>query len=165
MRLLLMRIDDRLLHAQVAVGWVGALSPDIVVVADDAVAAAADQARLLAMGLPPGVELIVSRVSETASMLLERSADEKKYILIVRNPFAALEILEAGLKVESVNVGGMHFGQGKTKLLPYLFIDGRDLGALRRIADRNVRLFAQDVPGNPSYEVPKLLKKGKIEEN
>ncbi|MCX5800538.1 MAG: PTS sugar transporter subunit IIB [Candidatus Eisenbacteria bacterium] len=160
-----MRIDDRLLHAQVAVGWVGALSPDVVIVADDDAASTPGQAKLLGMGLPDNVELVVAKVGEAAGILKERALDTKKCILLVRDPLGALQILEAGLSVEWINVGGMHFGEGKTKLLPYVFVDGRDSEILQELAAGDVRLVAQDVPGNPSYDVVKLLRKGKLEED
>ena len=160
-----MRIDDRLLHAQVAVGWVGGLSPDVVMVADDVVVSTPGQAELLGMGLPPNVELVVAKLSEAVGILDRRALDTKKCILLVRNPLGALRILEAGLSVESINVGGMHFSEGKTKLLPYLFVDRRDSEILEQIASRNVKLTAQDVPGNSSYDVVKLLRKGKIEKD
>lgn len=164
-RLVLTRIDDRLLHAQVAVGWVGALSPDVVVVADDVAASTPGLAQLLGMGLPSNVELVVAGVSDAVCILKGRSSDKKKCILLVRNPLGALQILEAGIPVGCINVGGMHFSEGKTKLLPYVFVDRRDSEILRELVARNVKLVAQDVPGNPSYDVVKLLGKGKLEEN
>jgi PTS system mannose-specific IIB component len=164
-KLVLMRIDDRLLHAQVAVGWVGALSPDVVIVADDVVASTPGQAELLGIGLPPHVELVVAKVSEAVSLLKGRTLDKRKCILLVRSPLSALRILKAGLTVESINAGGMHFSEGKTKLLPYLFVDRRDSEILEQIASRNVKLIAQDVPGNPSRDLVKLLKRGKVEKD
>lgn len=165
MNIVLVRIDDRLLHAQVAVGWIGALSPDVIVVADDAVASTPEQAQLLSMGLPADVELVVAKVSETAGILRARALDKKKCILLVRDPLGALQIMETGLSVDSINVGGMHFSAGKTKLLPYLFVDRRDVEILRQIVARNVKLSARDVPGNPCYDVVKLLRKAKLDED
>jgi len=160
-----MRIDDRLLHAQVSLGWVGALSPDVIVVADDLVASTPGQAELLGMGLPENVELIVTKVDEVGDVLKKRGRDKRKYILLVRNPRGALQIVKDGLSPEMINVGGMHFGQGKTKLLPYLFIDECDCEIFEKMAAMNVKLVAQDVPGNPSYDVVRLLRKGKLEQN
>lgn len=160
--MVLTRIDDRLLHAQVALGWVGALSPDVVLVADDKVARDAGQISLMRMGLPPEVEFIAAGVSESAGILKSDSSGEKKCILIVRTPVEAVLIVEAGIPIETVNVGGMHFAEGKLKLLPYVYVDGEDVRALRRLASMNVKLTAQDVPGNPSYDVMKLMQKHRI---
>ncbi len=157
MKLVLTRIDDRLLHAQVALGWVGALSPDVVIVADDKLSADGRQVPLLRMSLPAEVELLVAGVEESAGLLKEDVAGARKCILVLRTPADAVRLVEAGVKVAAVNVGGMHFAEGKARLLPYVFVDGNDAKALRWLASRNVELTAQDVPGNPSYDVVKLL--------
>jgi len=157
MRLVLTRIDDRLLHAQVALGWVGALSPDVVVVADDKLAEDRRQVQLMRMSLPPEVELVAVGVDEAARLLKQDEAGDRKCIVVVRTPAEALRFVEAGAPVAWVNVGGMHFAEGKIRLLPYVYADRRDAELLARLASKNVQLTAQDVPGNPAYDVVKLL--------
>lgn len=155
--MVLTRIDDRLLHAQVALGWVGALSPDVVVVADDKLAENRRLLPLMRMSLPSEVELVVAGVEESAGLLRQADSDTRKCILVVRTPAEAVRILEAGVRVRAVNVGGMHFAQGKVRLLPYVYVDRQDVQALEHLSSRNVELTAQDVPGNPSYDLKKLL--------
>ena len=157
MKLVLTRIDDRLLHAQVALGWVGALSPDVVLVADDRLSGDERQIPLMRMSLPPEVELVVAGVEESARLLKQDETGVRKCILIVRTPAEAVRVVEAGAPVAAVNVGGMHFAEGKVRLLPYVYVDRRDAEALGRLARRRVQLTAQDVPGNPAYDVVKLL--------
>ncbi len=157
MRLVLTRIDDRLLHAQVALGWVNALNPDVVVVADDKLSGDQRQIPLMRMSLPPEVELVVAGVEESARLLERDAADARKCVLIVRTPADAVRLVEAGARVAAVNVGGMHFAEGKVRLLPYVYVGREDVEALRRLSARDVELRAQDVPGNPSYDVVKLL--------
>jgi mannose/fructose/N-acetylgalactosamine-specific phosphotransferase system component IIB len=156
-KLVLTRIDDRLLHAQVALGWVGALSPDVVLVADDLMAVEQDYVPLLRMGLPPEVELVVAGVDESVRILKESSSDKKKCILLVRTPAEALRIVEAGISVSEINVGGMHFAEGKRRLLHYVYVDDADVRTLRKLSSTGMSLTAQDVPGNPSYDLRKLL--------
>ncbi len=158
MKLVLTRIDDRLLHAQVSLGWVGALSPDVVLVADDRLRRDERQVSLMRMGLPPEVEMVVAGVEEAAGLLKQDEAGARKCILVLRTPADAVRLLEAGVPLAAVNVGGMHFAEGKVRLLSYVYVDGRDAEALRRLAAGGVRLTAQDVPGNPAHDVEKLLK-------
>jgi mannose/fructose/N-acetylgalactosamine-specific phosphotransferase system component IIB len=157
MRIVLLRIDDRLLHAQVALGWVGALNPDVVLVADDKLCGDQRQIPLMRMSLPPEVELIVAGVDESAGLLKQDAAGTRKCILVVRTPVEAVRLVEAGVRVAAVNVGGMHFAEGKVRLLPYVYVGRQDVEALRRLS-ADAELTAQDVPGNPSYDVLKLLK-------
>ncbi|KPJ59144.1 MAG: hypothetical protein AMJ46_12335 [Latescibacteria bacterium DG_63] len=163
--LVLVRIDDRLLHAQVALGWAGSLSPDLILIADDAMASDPSQARLLRMGLAPSVKLTIAGLQRAANIVKQRASDSGKCILLVRTPLQALQLLDAGLKIESINVGGMHFSEGKSKLLPYVYVDRRDMEVLEQIASRGVKLTALDVPGNPSYDLTKLLRKVRLEKD
>jgi mannose/fructose/N-acetylgalactosamine-specific phosphotransferase system component IIB len=165
MRLVLTRIDDRLLHAQVALGWVSALSPDVVLVADDRLSGDPRQIQLMRMSLPPEVELMVAGVEDSVRVLKNDSSGTRKCILIVRTPAEAVRIVEAGVPVVTVNVGGMHFAEGKVKLLPYVYVDRKDVETMGRLTSRNVELTAQDVPGNPSYDVAKLMKESGPYEN
>jgi PTS system mannose-specific IIB component len=161
--LVLVRIDDRLLHAQVALGWAGSLSPDLILIADDAMASDPSQAELLRLGLTSSVELTIVDVERAAILLRQSASDARKCILLVRTPLQALQLLDAGVLLDAINVGGMHFAEGKSRLLPYVYVDRKDIETLRQISSRGVRLTALDVPGNPSYDLIKLLRKAKIE--
>lgn len=165
MNLVLVRIDDRLLHAQVALGWAGSLSPDVILIADDVMASDPMQARLLRMGLTSSVDVTIADLERAADLVKTSASDDRKCILLVRTPLQALRLLDAGVEMGSINVGGMHFAEGKTKLLPYVYVDSKDVEILEQIASRGVRLTAVDVPGNPSHDLVKLLRKGKIEED
>ncbi|MFH0777071.1 MAG: PTS sugar transporter subunit IIB [Candidatus Eisenbacteria bacterium] len=165
MNLVLFRIDDRLLHAQVVVGWGNALSPDVFFIADDQTAVTPGAGELLRMGLPSEAKLMVAEVKRSPGILKEHSASAGKCVLLVRGPKQALELVDGGVSVGSINVGGMHFSQGKRKILPYLYVNDEDILMLRRLAARVPRLTAQDVPGNPCYDVAKLLGKVDIEQD
>ncbi|UCF78617.1 MAG: PTS sugar transporter subunit IIB [Candidatus Eiseniibacteriota bacterium] len=165
MDLVLVRIDDRLLHAQVALGWVNFLSPDLILVADEKTAADPGLTQLLRMGLTSSVELAVADIENAAGIVKKGASDTRKCILLVRSPRHALRLLDAGVRTESINVGGMHFAEGKRKLLPYVYVGRDDVEVLEQIASRGVKLTAIDVPGNPSYDLLKLLRKGQLEDD
>ncbi len=165
MDLVLVRIDDRLLHAQVALGWASFLSPDLILIADDRMARDPGHAELLRMGLEPSVELILADLERAADLLAKSASDTRKCILLVRTPRQALEILNKGIRLDAINVGGMHFGEGKCRLLPYVYVDRKDVDTLRQISSKGVKLTALDVPGNPSHDVIKLLRKARFEDD
>jgi mannose/fructose/N-acetylgalactosamine-specific phosphotransferase system component IIB len=56
-----------------------------------------------------------------------------------------------------INVGGMHYEEGKRKLLPYLYVDEEDVLYLRRLIERGISVRAQDVPGAASHDLRDLL--------
>jgi len=99
----LLRVDDRLIHGQVVLGWGTALKPDRIVLADDAVASNEWERSLYAQGWPD-VRITIVSVAEAARQLLAGIFDEERIILLVRNPRDVVALMDLGLSVAAVNV-------------------------------------------------------------
>jgi PTS system mannose-specific IIB component/PTS system galactosamine-specific IIB component len=151
----LLRVDDRLVHGQVVEGWVPYLKADLVVVASDAAAADELQTSLMRMALPGGVELKVVAVRDTARAL-EADPDARALVL-VPGPAEALALLQAGVAVDRVNVGGLHFNAGKIQLGRAVFLGPEDKDALRAIAARGIRLEGRPLPSDPAEDLAAML--------
>lgn len=153
----LLRIDDRLLHGQVALGWVIALGSKLIVLANDEVAGDAWLAEIYAGAAPADVRIEILTLKETAGRFGEFCDESLAAIVLVKTAEDALDLVEMGAMTETVNVGGMHFEQGKRRLLPYLYVNERDEIALRRLLGLGVKIEAQDVPGGKSHDLAALL--------
>jgi mannose PTS system EIIAB component len=152
----LVRLDDRLLHGQVAVGWAGRLRPARIVVADDTVSASDLGRELAESSAPPGVEARVVSLAELAGL---PESDSQDAFLLLRGPHELVRALRGGLAAPRVNVGGLHAAPGRRRVLDYLYLDDAEALALREAAAAGCRLTAQDVPGNPEHDVLTLLSK------
>ena len=150
----LVRLDDRLLHGQVAVGWVGALRPGILVVADDRLAGSTWERELVESAAPEGVAVRVMSLDEVSNV---SPADASHGILLLRGPLELARLVRSGMRPPEVNIGGLHTAAGRTRILDYVHLNSEEAGALREVAAGGTRLFAQDVPGNPSMELLTLL--------
>lgn len=151
----LVRIDDRLIHGQVVEGWLPHLKAEhvvVVVAAKDDVACA-----LMKMAMPTDVSLEVVAVKEAAAAVASEPSKTKKTLVLVPGPAEALALLEAGLAVTRVNVGGLHYTAGKVQLGKALFLDAADRQALAGIAARGVRLEGRALPGDPAEDVAAAL--------
>ncbi len=151
----LVRIDDRLVHGQVVEGWLPHLKAEHVVVwsSGDEVARA-----LMMMAMPPSVSLqVVSTAPAALAAFAAEPAKSKRTLVLVPGPAEALELLEAGLSVKLVNVGGLHYNAGKVQLGKALFLDDEDRKALADIAGRGVRLEGRALPGDPAEDVAAAL--------
>ncbi len=151
MPLLLTRIDDRLIHGQVVVGWCRRLRPDRIVLCHDRIAADPWQREVYASSVPP--QLAVSILDRAATVRLLGDGAAEGRLLLVEGPGDLLDLLARGVELEEVNLGGMHARHGKYELLPYIHLDAADLADLRQLLVRGVRLFAQSVPGAPRIEI------------
>ena len=153
----LLRIDDRLVHGQVVEGWVPFLQVDLVVVVSDAAAADEIQMALMKMALPPSVGLLALRVADAVSALTSPKISARKALVLVPSPTEALSLIEKGLAVDRINVGGLHYTVGKVQLGRALFLDEKDRLALRELSDRGVRLEGRALPADVEENLSAVL--------
>ena len=149
------RVDDRLIHGQVVVAWGRHLRPRRIWVVDDATAASEWERKLLSSAAPE-VEVRVVSVAEGAAAYADEAAAEGVALLIVRSLKAAAELVEAGAPIATLNLGGIHYAAGRTKVNEYIYLDAEDRAYARRLIARGVRLSVQDVPATRPVPLPEL---------
>ena len=159
MSVVLVRVDQRLFHGQVAVGWVPALDADHVLIADDTLAADTFGCEVMTSAAPPELTVLVVTMAEAARRF---AALEGRTILLLRNPAALLELVRLGVPVKDANVGGLHWKEGARRFLDYLYVTPEDVTALAEAAALGVRLTAQDLPGNPKVDLNAALADGRL---
>jgi len=155
--LLLARVDDRLIHGQVAFGWGGALCPTWIAIVSDSLRQDSDRAALYLLAAPEGVRAVVLSVAEALDPALLSTIERERAFLLFQGPEEALRLREGGFPLTELNVGGLHFSGGRRFVLPFVYLDDQDRGCLRRLASLGVRLVAQDLPTNPSQRLEPLL--------
>lgn len=153
----LLRVDDRLIHGQVVEGWVPFLKVDLVIVVSDAAAADEIQTALMKMALPPSVGLLVLPVMEAAASLKSAQLAKRSALVLVPGPAEALALVENGVAVDRINVGGLHYTVGKVQLGRALFLDEKDRLALRALAAKGVRLEGRALPGDAEEDLTAAL--------
>lgn len=153
MAIVLLRVDDRLVHGQVVEGWIPYLKVDLIVVVSDVAAADPIQAALMKMALPTAIGLLVLKVAEAPAALASPQAVSRRILVLVPGPEEALGLLEKGVVVDRINVGGLHFTVGKVQLGRALFLGEKDRKALRDIAARGVRLEGRPLPSDPEEDL------------
>ncbi len=153
MPVILARIDDRLIHGQVTVGWSRQLRPDRIILANNAIAADAWQSRVYASTVPPEIKVSILPVARTAAELADPANLDERILLLTGSAEEMNELVHIGAPVATVNVGGLHFSAGKKEMLPFVFVDESDLRAFTRLLDMGTTLSAQQVPGGREYAV------------
>jgi len=162
MPILLTRIDDRLIHGQVVVGWAQALKADHIIVVNDEVVVNDMQKFLFRMATPTEINLSIIGVKEAALKIKNREFDDDKAIILVKSPKDICEVIEEGGKVGEVNIGGMHFSESKIQLYDAIFVDADDVASFKRIKELNVNLEVRMVPTDSRKDIFKAIKE-KIE--
>ncbi len=156
--IVLMRIDDRLIHGQVVEGWVNFLKATRIIVADDRVASNALQRSIMEIAVPQGLQVFIGGVEEICGQARAAGPANDRAILLFSNPADVARAIRMGLVCRSLNIGGMRYVPGKRKLIDVLAVDDADLEALREIAAQGVKVEVQTVPTQKPMPLEKLFK-------
>ena len=157
MPLSLVRIDDRLIHGQVVLGWSRALKPDRIVVANDRIANNAWERKFYTASVPPHIKVSFLTVAETAVELLNNLFKNEAVLILFESVKDVHAIVQKGVRLDKINVGGLHHRQGATELLPFVFLTDEDRDLLRELVKSGITLLAQDIPGNTATVINSLV--------
>ncbi len=158
MPIVLLRVDERLIHGQVVVGWGNRLHPDRIVVVDDDLAESKWEQELYTLGLPAGVDAIFATVAAARTALPSWREDPKRHLVLTRDIRTMRRLAEGGLlDGEEVNLGGLHYAPGRTAVLPYLYLDQQERDEARQLEATGARVSARDLPGARRVGLRELL--------
>jgi len=146
--IVLFRVDDRLIHGQVVLGWGTFLKPDRIVLADDLVASNEWERDLYASAAPPEIRVSILALTEAAAQLKAGIFDGEKVILLVKHPKNVLSLMDLGLPVSEVNVGGIHYREGREKVLENVYLDADERSIMRELVKRGVTLDGRALPSS-----------------
>ena len=154
----LYRIDDRLIHGQVVVGWGQPLNVRLIILVDDDVACCDWEQDLYRMGVPPEMELRFSDVATAVSDHQSYTADPRHSIVLTGN-VATMRALVSEIKpARGVNIGGLHHRPGRRPKLRYVFLSPDEEAELRGLMASGVKVTAQDVPSARAVPLEELLR-------
>ncbi|MCX5779150.1 MAG: PTS sugar transporter subunit IIB [Elusimicrobia bacterium] len=158
MPIMLTRIDDRLIHGQVVEGWVKAIDVNHIIVISDEVANDKMQQALLSMAVPSSITVTVLSIDDAARVLQENKYAKDNLLLLLSRPADVVRLLYYGVAITSVNLGGMHYSQGKTQLLRNLSVNEADVDALFAISAKGVELEGRILPRDERIDVIEILR-------
>jgi PTS system mannose-specific IIB component/fructoselysine and glucoselysine-specific PTS system IIB component len=153
MPIVLSRVDDRLVHGQVVVGWGRPLNVHRIVLVDDEVRESPWEQELYRMAAPPEIAVEFAGRAEAAQRLAEWDAGKERVLVLVGSvaTAVALDALAPGV-MRQLNLGGIHAGPGRRERLRYLCLTDEEHTMLEQLARRGVEVSAQDLPS--SHAVP-----------
>ncbi|NIF31397.1 PTS mannose transporter subunit IIAB [Enterobacter sp. Cy-643] len=157
----LARIDDRLIHGQVATRWTKETNVTRIIVVSDEVAADTVRKTLLTQVAPPGVTAHVVDVAKMIRVYNNPKYAGERVMLLFTNPTDVERIVEGGVKITSVNIGGMAFRQGKTQVNNAISVDEKDIEAFKKLNDRGIELEARKVSSDQKLKMMDLIAKVK----
>ncbi|MGQ0642207.1 MAG: PTS system mannose/fructose/N-acetylgalactosamine-transporter subunit IIB [Gemmatimonadaceae bacterium] len=153
----LYRIDDRLIHGQVVVGWGQPLALEFIVLVDDEVAQSDWEQELYRMGVPPEMRVYFDDVTTARKNLESYQTDDRRGLLLTADITSMAQLCDAAGSIRRVNVGGIHHRPGRVQRLRYVFLSPQEEDALRALEARGIEVTAQDVPGARPMPLSEIL--------
>lgn len=151
------RIDERLVHAQVATLWVKALNVARIVVVDEKAEENSLEKSSLEMATPTGVRLSVLTVNEAAENFKNGKYDTQEILLVVRDPRHLVALVEQGVALEAINVGILSRKENSTEVTPSVYLTKEDQQNLSALANKGIKIFAQLLPTDAPLDLAEVL--------
>lgn len=155
----LARIDDRLIHGQVATRWTKETNVSRIIVVSDQVAADPVRKTLLTQVAPPGVTAHVVNIAKMIRVFENPQYSGERVMLLFTQPSDVLRLVEEGVDIRSVNIGGMAYQQGKTQVTNAVSLNAQDISAFQALAARGIELEIRKVASDSPVKMGDLLKK------
>ena len=154
--IVLVRIDNRLIHGQIAMTWNHYAGGNLLLVANDAVSEDTTRQTLMDMATPPGMATRYFSIRETIN-IIHKASPAQKIVLIVKSPKDVLELAKGGVPFSEVNVGNMHYSEGKQQIHKTVSVDKDDIAAFRDLAEMGIECSIQTVPQEPHVYIRDVL--------
>ncbi|RPH94888.1 PTS mannose/fructose/sorbose transporter subunit IIB [candidate division KSB1 bacterium] len=144
----IVRVDDRLLHGQVIVGWGQTLGLHPVLLVSDRIGKDSELAATFRQLVPEELRGDIVTVAEAAELWTRGDFKDARPLLVVETPVDALKMVRLGAPMKVLTIGGLHFREGRDEILPYVFLSDWDRTTLRELAGLGVRIQCQDLPAS-----------------
>ena len=142
------RLDERLIHGQVATFWTRALQADRIIIADDEVLKDEIGVSALKAAVPAGVHLSILTVDNAAARLNAGIYSNQRVFLIVNKTRTIQRLIENGLKVKEVNIGNMGEKEGRKRIKKSVYCTLEELSQIDAVEKAGVTVYAQMVPND-----------------
>ncbi|MFT8748390.1 PTS galactosamine transporter subunit IIB [Liquorilactobacillus nagelii] len=156
-QIVLTRIDNRLVHGQVGVVWTSSIGANLLLVVNDDTAQDELQQQLMAATAETsGVGIRFWTVEKTIKNIF-RASPRQKIFLVVRTPQDVRRLVEGGVPIDQVNIGNMHYSEGKTQVTKYTYMDQADKDDLLFLADKGIDVYVQEVPEDKKQSIRDVI--------
>lgn len=157
MSIVLCRVDDRLIHGQVVVGWGRPMGINLIILVDDQVAASEWEQELYRMAVAPEIEVRFVTVAQATTELGEWQSNGKRGLVLTGDleTMAALHAASPEI-IHRINLGGIHHRPGRRERLPFIYLTDQEFRRLTALEESGAVISAQDLPTTPPVALRNL---------
>lgn len=151
------RIDDRLIHGQVATMWSNKLGVTRLMVANDEVAQNDIQKQVLRMAVPAGISSSIISKEKAITNIKNGKYDGQNVLLIVKSPVDLLPFIENGLEIKKINVGNMSNRKDTTVLRPNISVTASEREAFENLLNLGIEITTIMTPDDKTTYLKDIL--------
>ncbi|MCX7648418.1 MAG: PTS sugar transporter subunit IIB [Elusimicrobiales bacterium] len=149
--MIIFRVDDRLIHGQVVENWLGAFNIKHILVVNDGVKKDELRRNIMRFSTPENIELDFLDVSGISNFVFN---ENKNYIVLFETLEDVLSAVKSGLKIEKLNLGGIHYAKGRNfSLGKAIFLSDSECAVLRELVSRGIDIYMQAIPQEDGVKV------------
>lgn len=155
-KIVLTRIDNRLVHGQVGITWSTSIDIDTIVVIDDLTIQNTIGCNLMkSIANAANKKIRFYTIKDFVKSYFENESNQKLF-LVVSSPCTVQQLVENHIPIKTVNVGNMHYQRGKVSFNRKMYVDAIEIEAFNYLTTRNIDVYYQDVPGMLTEKIPHL---------
>ena len=162
MEISFVRIDDRLIHGQVATVWSKESGCNRIMACSDEVAQDSLRKQLLLQVAPPGIKAYVVPIEKAIEAYKNPKYESFKTLFLFTNPTDVLRMVEGGVDIKSVNVGGMCYKSGKTQISGAVSVNEQDIESFKKLAQKGIELEIRQIAKDPKVDLMSKLKENNL---
>ncbi|MGG5319035.1 PTS system mannose/fructose/N-acetylgalactosamine-transporter subunit IIB [Enterococcus sp. AZ072] len=155
--IVLTRIDDRLIHGQVMTAWVKKTRANQILIIDDDVAKDEFMREVLKMSAPNGIDIVVQGLDDAVVFLNQQGDKNKRLIILVKGPAVIEKLLESGIAIDKLIVGGMGAKAERRVLYKNISASDEERAVFKRMIDRNIPVMIHIIPDQKETDLSKFL--------
>ena len=146
--IVLTRIDNRLIHGQIVGEWAGSAGANLLVVVDDEVAKNEVEKSVMQIAAQSlGMDSRFFTIEQTINVI-HKASSSQKILLLCKTPKTLRKLIEGGVDIDIVNIGNMHFSEGKKAISDKVYVDDEDLDDLNYIKSQVKEIYIRDTPNS-----------------
>lgn len=147
------RVDDRLIHGQVATRWTTGLKVNRIMIIDDAVAVNETEKSILRMAAPAGVNTSILQFEKAVANIKNGNYAGQRVMLVVKSPVILVKMMEAGIDLLPVNIGNMSNRPETTQYKKSISMTEDEKAAVEKLLQSEIKVTAQMVPDEPDVSI------------
>lgn len=152
----LYRIDERLIHGQVMTAWLGTMRAENIAIIDDVLSKDPFMQSIFKMAVPSEISVNILSIDDAVNILKEQSI-KKRTIVLMKTIKTAARLIDAGVDMDSINLGGIGAAAGRKPFYKNVFASQEEVEILKKLVEEDIDIYYQVVPEQSEVPIKKIL--------